>query len=305
LTKELARGLGVYTVGEVEERTGVPAASLRQWERRYGFPDPERSESGYRYYSEADLELIRRMRDLVADGVPPSRAAVMVREGAPVGSTARPADDLARELGDALIALDAERSERVLGEAVALHPLETVLLDVIGPAMVRIGDLWHAGEVSVATEHFASNLVQGRLRGLLRLQQGQARGRRVVVACAPGERHEIGALVLAILLGRAGFDPVYLGSDTPVPDLAALVREEEAEAVLLSATSREAAAGLRAERATLRELPALLVLGGAAFAREPELAAEVGGVFLGNDARKAVRELGALLAKRRPAADGA
>src|SRR5690606_36321249 len=89
------------------------------------------------------------------------------------------------------------------------------------------------------------------------------------------------------------------------PALAGLVREEEAEAVLHSATSREAAAGLRAERATLRELPALLVLGGAAFAREPELAAEVGGVFLGNDARKAVRELGALLAKRRPAADGA
>ena len=74
MTKEV-RVDGKYTVREVEERTGVPASSLRQWERRYGFPKPERSESGYRYFSEGDIDAISRMRDLVAEGVPPSRAA--------------------------------------------------------------------------------------------------------------------------------------------------------------------------------------------------------------------------------------
>src|SRR5690554_2276947 len=93
---------GRFTVCEVEERTGVPASSLRQWERRYGFPDPQRSPSGYRYYSDAYLAAIIRMRDLVADGVPPSSAAVLVgTQLAPVNEV-RSTEALPSELGDAL-----------------------------------------------------------------------------------------------------------------------------------------------------------------------------------------------------------
>jgi len=291
--------VGKYTVGEVEERTGVPASSLRQWERRYGFPTPERSASGYRYYSETDLAAIVRMRDLVAEGVPASRAAAMVKEAQTVAVAARPTSDLARDLAAELVSLDADGAERVLAEAVALYPVDVVLLEVVRAALVRVGDLWHAGEIGVATEHFASNLMQARLRGLLGMLPDLEGGHRVIVACAPGEHHEMGALVLATLLRRAGFKVFYLGANTPVADLAELAREQEADAVLLSVTTREPLMGLRGEREALRSLSALLVLGGAAVASEPELAAELGGVFLGNDARKVVPELGALLSKAR------
>lgn len=288
---------GKYTVGEVEERTGVAASSLRQWERRYMFPTPERSASGYRYYSDSDIALIKRMRDLVADGVPPSRAAVMVREPPTLEAGIRAAHELSSELADSLCALDTERAERVLTEAIALYPLDAVLLDVIRPAMVLVGDRWHAGTISVTTEHFASNYVQGRLRGLLRMMPSAARSHRVVVSCGPGERHEIGALILAILLRRAGFDVIYLGADTPIVDLLELVRARGPEAVLLSVTARQSIGRLRAERSLLSSVSSLLILGGEAVAAEPQLAAELGAVFLGNDLRQVVPALDALLSK--------
>src|SRR5690554_331660 len=292
---------GKFTVREVEERTGVPATSLRQWERRYGFPDPERSESGYRYYSERDVEAIVRMRDLVADGVAPSRAAVMAQEARAVSATVRSAGALALELSDALMRLNAQEAEGVWAEAVALYPVDAVMLDVIAPTLVRIGDLWHAGEVSVATEHFASNFLQGRVRGLLRMMPGVGRSYKVVVACAPGEQHEMGALRLATLLKRAGFHVVYLGADTPVADLVQLVQSGGFDAVLLSANSPASLGRLREARAQLRGMPALLLLGGAALAGTPERAADIGGVFLGNDLRKVVPELEALLSRGRAA----
>lgn len=292
---------GKFTVREVEERTGVPATSLRQWERRYGFPDPERAESGYRYYSERDVAGILRMRDLVADGVAPSRAAVMAREAHAATADVRSAEALALELGDALIRLDAQAAERLWAEAVSLYTVDTVMLDVITPALVRIGDLWHEGQVSVATEHFASNFLQGRVRSLLRMMPVVGRNYRVVVACAPGEQHEIGALMLATLLKRAGFQVVYLGANTPVADLVQLVQREGFDAVLLSANSAGVLARLREERDLLRDMPALLLLGGGALARAPEQAAEIGGVFLGNDLRKVVPELEALLSRGKAA----
>lgn len=290
---------GKYTVKEVEERTGVPASSLRQWERRYGFPKPERSESGYRYFSEGDIAAIGRMRDLVAEGVPPSRAAEMVVETESSTVGPRSEQDLATELVEALVALDESRAEDVLSVAVALYPLDVVLLDVMRPALVQVGELWHAGSISVATEHFASNYLQGRLRGLLRVMPDAGGGPRIVVACAPGEQHEIGGLILAVLLKRSGFGVVYLGANTPISDLASLVSEHRADAVMMSITTRESLAQLKAGRSLLRSLPGLLVLGGKALEQSPELAAELGGVFLGNDARKVVPELRALLSKGR------
>ncbi|MDF1524529.1 MAG: MerR family transcriptional regulator, partial [Trueperaceae bacterium] len=101
---------GKYTVNEVEERTGVPATTLRQWERRYGLPLPERSESGYRLYGDVDLDDIRAMKAHVDDGVPASRAAEMVKERAKPLTGPRPIAGLRQDLVEALVALDDARA---------------------------------------------------------------------------------------------------------------------------------------------------------------------------------------------------
>lgn len=289
---------GKYTVAEVEQRSGVPASSLRQWERRYGLPRPQRSSSGYRLYGEDDLRQIEAMRGLIADGVPASRAAELVREWGRVSAVPRPAAELAGELAEALMTLDEARSGSVLSEAFALHAVEDVLLDIITPAMVTVGDRWHAGEILVTTEHFASNYIQGRLRSLLALMPGRVSARRVVVACAPKEFHELGALVLAVLLRRAGVDAVYLGADTPLADLMAMTRALRPDAVVVSALGAGAVAELAFHREQLHALETLFVVGGQAFEDAPGSARDVGGIYLGNDLRKVIPELIALLDAR-------
>lgn len=289
---------GKYTVAEVEARSGVPASSLRQWERRYGFPKPRRSSSGYRLYDDEDLRQIEIMRKLIADGVLASRAAAMVSEQAGARAGPRPLTELTNELVEALVALEDARAGRVLSEAFALHDVENVLLDLVTPAMAKIGDLWHSGEILVATEHFATNLMQGRLHGLLSLMPGAGRSQPALVTCAPKERHELGALILAVLLNRAGFDAVYLGADTPVHDVVEMARLLRPTAVFISARMDAAVAQLRAHGAELRALEPLLVFGGHAFGAAPALAEELGGLFLGNEIHEVIPEVERLLEAR-------
>ena len=132
---------GKYTVNEVEERTKVPASTLRQWERRYGFPKPDRADSGYRLYSDADVAHIETMKFHIADGVPASRAAELVK----FTLSARGSRSL-REMRETLVgafrAFDEAQANEILSEAHALHTVEGVLLELFQGAMEDIGALW-------------------------------------------------------------------------------------------------------------------------------------------------------------------
>lgn len=274
---------GKYTVNEVEERTRVPASTLRQWERRYGFPSPERSDAGYRLYSDQDLRLIEAMKRHVEDGVPASRAAELTQRGAFADAGPRPQSELVGGLVRALTALDEARAGEVLSEAFALHPVEVVLLEVIQPALIDIGQRWHDGELPITTEHFASSYLETRLRALLALAANDQSQRAVIVACAPLERHQLGALMLALVLRRAGYRVYFLGADTPLADLAEMARALRPLAVLLSATLPASLEPLKEARTLLKAPAPLLVFGGRAFENQPELARSLGGLYLGND----------------------
>lgn len=284
-----------YTVNEVEERTQVPAGTLRQWERRYGYPQPERSQSGYRLYSQTDIDHIEAMKDYIADGIPASRAAELVRNRVPV-ETPRSSEDLAVMLVHALLDFDEARADRVLSEAHGLHPVETVLLDVMRPGMVDIGQRWHDGEITVSTEHFASSYLLGRIRNLMTLS-GHTRSRSartVLVACAPLDQHELGPMMLAVLLRRAGYRVVYIGANTPVTDLHTTAANLEPDAVVISATTPEAIELLDADRDALAAMAPLLAFGGPAFEDAPERAADFGGYAITGGIDGAVDRIEAL-----------
>ncbi len=276
----------------------MPAATLRQWERRYGCPKPERSESGYRLYADADLRVIETMKRYVDDGVPASRAADLVRASLAAGADreGRAGTALSADLVEALIDLDEPRADRVLGEAHALHPLETVLGEVIAPTLVEIGDRWHDGRITTANEHFASSYLQGRLLSLLSLAGGaHPDAPSALVACAPHDRHEIGALMLAVVLRRHGYRVSYLGADTPVADLVALAFERKPDAVLISATGVESLAALNARREDLLQAAPVVAFGGRAFDADPAAAERLGGHYLADNVVDAVERFGALI----------
>lgn len=285
-----------YTVNEVEERTQVPAGTLRQWERRYGFPQPERSASGYRLYSDDDIEHIAAMKEYIDDGIPASRAAELVRNRPPAQST-RSKEELEGMLVQALLDFDEARADRVLSEAHGLHPVETVMLDIMRAGLVDIGQRWHDGEITISTEHFASSYLLGRVRNLMSLS-GHNRNRNartVLVACAPLDQHELGAMMLAVLLRRAGYRVVYIGANTPVQDLHDTADDLTPDAVVISATTPQALERLESERAAFEGMAPLLAFGGPAFEAEPDRAAAFGGRVLGQDIVGAVDRFEALL----------
>jgi MerR family transcriptional regulator, light-induced transcriptional regulator len=284
-------GIGKYTVNEVEERTGVPAATLRQWERRYGFPLPERSDSGYRLYGDDDLRHIRAMKQHIEDGVPASRAAAMVRSEGDVERGPRSLAALRADLVEALVALDEGLADRVIGEAHALHPLEDVVLDLFRSTMTELGERWHAGRIATTTEHFASSYIQGRLRQLMGLAGNSRNGQRVIVACAPHDQHEIGAMMLAVMLRREGYHVLYVGANTPVADLADMARAVRPAAVMVSASSLESVDHLLAQRAHLEGLAPVVAFGGHGINEDPRRAELLGGVYLGDDVPQALRLL--------------
>lgn len=278
----MRKDMGVYTIAEVEERVGLSSALLRQWERRYGFPRPERSPGGHRLYSEADLDALEDIKRSIAGGVAPAQAVKRYLEGL-TQEGPRPPEALSLELENALLQADLEAAERALSEAFRLHPLEEVVMEVISPVLRRIGDGWHLGRVTTAQEHLASTYLRGRLQELLNLMGGSL-GPAVVVSTLPGEQHELGGLITALFLRRAGYQVFYLGPNTPLQDLRGFVRRVEARAAVLSAVQAVSLESL--PQGALADLAPVVVVGGRAAEGTPGLVERLGARYLGNDPRE-------------------
>src|SRR5689334_22400933 len=130
----------VFNTKAVARETGVPADTFRAWERRYGVPRPQRTEGGHRLYSDWDVAIIRWLRDRTAEGMNISQAVQLLKSAIEAGgeaadTEARAIERLCEELVVALTNFDASLAERLVGEAFALYPFETVLIEMIQPAM--------------------------------------------------------------------------------------------------------------------------------------------------------------------------
>jgi DNA-binding transcriptional MerR regulator len=222
-------------IGELSRRAGVSVDRLRSWERRYGVLQPTRTPAGYRLYSPADERRVRAMQEHLAAGVSAAEAADAVL-GAARRDPPAPQDVRRRraELAAALTGFDEPRALALLGAVLTQLGDEAAIDAVIFPVLRQIGEGWASGALHVGQEHFASTLVAARL--LERFQALAAPGAaRAVLACAPGERHTLGLIALAIGLRRRGWSVTYLGADTPIPDLRRAVDQLRPEMVVLSA----------------------------------------------------------------------
>lgn len=292
----------IYNTKAVARETGVPPDTFRAWERRYGVPQPQRTQGGHRLYSERDIAVIRWLRDRTGEGMNISHA-VMLLERAPDEPVAAHTTDQPRSLEQsveqvimALTHFDGGRAEILISEAFALHPFERVLLDLIQPAMVEIGERWHRGEINIAAEHYTTEFVRRKLASLLNVFEGQTTSETIIVGCAPRELHDIGIMFASLFLVRRGYHVVYLGPQVPLNDLLETVRTVKPQLVCLSASTLETALLLRdVVEALVREFPDVRVgYGGRIFNQHPELRGSMGGSFLGQDARELVDTISGL-----------
>jgi MerR family transcriptional regulator, light-induced transcriptional regulator len=227
-------------IGELSRRSGVSPELLRAWERRYGLLQPERTAGGLRLYSVADLERVREMQRHIGEGVAAREAADLAkqppartnRETTGVPEAAR--SDLAR----ATEAFDETAAQALIDELLARTTTDTLLSDVVIPFLHELGGRWERGEVSIAQEHFASNLLRGRLLGLAR-GWGRGPGPRALLACPEGEHHDLGLIAFGLALRERGWRIDYLGSNTPVTSIAEAAEAIEPELLVLSAVTAE------------------------------------------------------------------
>jgi methanogenic corrinoid protein MtbC1 len=273
---------GHLRIGELSRRVGVNPELLRAWELRYGLLQPSRSPGGFRLYSPADEERVKRMRAFQTQGLSAAEAARLALDSTAAADT--PASDgevaLNREpLAQALERFDEPAAQAAFDRALSAVSVESLLRDLVIPYLHDLGERWEAGTASVAQEHFASNFLRGRLLGLAR-GWGQGGGPLAILACAPGELHDLPLIAFGLALRAHGWRIAFLGPDTPLGTLADTAAKLEPRLVVLSATSAQRLARVRDDLATLAgSTPVALAGGGATNA----LAESVGADRLAGD----------------------
>lgn len=273
------------SIGALSRATAIPVETLRTWESRYGFPVPERRPSGHRVYPLSTVPRLRRISEALARGhragqvVPVPDADLRRLLAAAPPADAAPADSPSLAKGDVLPLLrlvESFESDRLthalLSASARLGPLP-FLETVVAPLLREVGDAWAKGRLQVRHEHFVSERLGDVLRSLRLPLEERAGGPLVVFSTLPGEAHGLGLQMAALVVASAGCRILYLGTETPVPDLVALTRDlgARALAVSVSASGRKprTAALLRRVRGTLPRRTALLVGGEGAPAPSP------------------------------------
>ena len=268
----MSESTGLLRIGELSRRSGVSPELLRAWERRYGLLEPTRSTGGLRLYSATDLDRVRAMQQHLAEGLAAAEAAALAGRAEPRADQAVAFSPAAarRDLDASLSGFDEARAHAVLDELLSTATLDSILSDVLIPFLRELGERWERGEITVAQEHFASSVLRGRLLGLAR-GWDRGIGPRVLLSCAPGERHDLGLIAFGLALRARGFRILYLGADTPIESVAQTARAVRPHVVVISAVSAERFKEIaRALRELATEYP--VYLGGAG-------AAAVGGEF--------------------------
>jgi DNA-binding transcriptional MerR regulator/methylmalonyl-CoA mutase cobalamin-binding subunit len=223
-------------IGELSRRSGVSPELLRAWERRYDLLRPERSAGGLRLYSSADLERVRLMRHHMTQGLAAREAAALAVR--PTATAAFDPHAACAALDRATDAFDEPLAQAVIDDLLAVATVDALLSEVVVPYLHALGERWERGEVSIAQEHFASNVLRGRLLGLAR-GWGRGTGPRALLACPEGERHDLGLIAFGLALRERGWRIDYLGSDTPAESIAEAARVIEPALLVLSAVTAE------------------------------------------------------------------
>ncbi len=254
------------SIGALSRATGVPVETLRTWEARYGFPVPERKPSGHRVYPTSSIPRLLRIAEALARGhragqvVAASDAALdellQSTPAAPALQPAAPPDQRSTaDLLDHVARFDADRLTRaLLAEWARRSPVEFAA-DVIAPLVREAGNAWAEKRLEIRHEHFLSERVGDLLRSLRLPLEERARGPLVVLGSLPGESHSLGLQMVALVLAAAGCRLLFLGTEVPPEQMAALARDLGARALGLSVSS---ATGGAAANAQLRRLRAAL-----------------------------------------------
>lgn len=301
-----------YSVQRVSDLTGINPVTLRAWERRYGILKPGRDENQYRLYSDQDLAILRWLINKKNGGVSISNAAANLRDMMAQNTWPEvipfefaqtktrslvPPQKYVDDLFNLLTKHHEADAARLFEDAVSKFDLETLFEKIITPTLVSIGEAWFRGQLMISTEHFATAFVLSRLNNLYISLPVISKGPGILIGGAPTEDHEMGALMMAVLLRNRGYRVEFLGANLHLDDLVDYSLQTKPALVIMTAsTNRVAMELLRAEAKFNTITPApIFGYAGFAFDFDSELAQKIPGTYLGNSMVKALDKIKQLL----------
>jgi DNA-binding transcriptional MerR regulator len=224
-----------WSVGTVAERLGVPAATLRSWDRRYGIGPSQRTEGGHRRYGEEDIQRVRVMARFTARGVPAQSAArvalsmdadrlLIETDGDRDARSTADRQDAVEAICSAALSLDAESLSRIYQRTLRDRDLVSAWTEVFAPALRTVGDRWGDGSLGVECEHLASEVLATELRTVIRLSRPHAPNGDIVLACADEEQHHLPLLAVEAELASHGVAALGLGARMPTDALQRLLK---------------------------------------------------------------------------------
>jgi len=288
-----------FTIKTVQNRTGIKPVTLRAWERRYNLLEPMRMPNGYRLYSEQDIQLLLWVQRRVESGVSISQVVQQFNqirekddwpESVQTYSPAkkrkkapRPAIDYAEMLFGALVSHNEERTAIIFEECQVYFELLTIFQEVIDPCLELLEESWFLGDIPIATRHMSSQIIKGRLMGIMQGLPMIKEGALILVGCGPEGMNEMRAMMLAVLLRQNNYHVEYLGPDLPTDDLIDYSKISRPKLICLSINSEPTAFLLKdfsEQLSRLRGKPRLAYFG--RYVTQNEDAREkLGGIYLG------------------------
>ena len=271
------------SIGALSRATDISVETLRTWERRYGYPQPERKASGHRVYAVESVPRLRRIAHALTCGhrarevVPASDAelAALLRT-APASASVVPVQPVSADIGELLRTVERfdgiNLTRLLLAEWARLGPLD-FLRGLIAPLVQEVGDRWAKGTLEIRHEHFLSERVGDLLRTVRHPFDERATGPLVVLVTLPGEAHGLGLQMAALIIAAAGCRVCYVGTEVPLDEAVQLASDLGATGLAISVSEASAGRSTAARITRLRrDLPrrTTLLIGGSGAPRASE-----------------------------------
>lgn len=275
------RGLSIQAVSEL---LGIPAPTIRSWERRYGVARTERTGGGHRRYTAAEIADLRHMRDEISRGRRTSEAAALVRDTAEADEPYRSFIDAFVDVADSM---NPRQLDYLLDHCRDRFGVEEAICKIVLPGLRKVGVAWQTGRCDITQEQLVTRTARGWLKKVLSAEPGPRHRERIVLSCGPGDLHTVGLEAMEVLLSRRGWECHLLGERIPPTHLtAAIERTQAAATIVVSHIASSRRATVTALQAADRTSTRLFYAGNAFLA--PTTRKGVPGCYLGEDLIEAV-----------------
>ncbi|WP_211747413.1 MerR family transcriptional regulator [Paenibacillus sp. Marseille-Q4541] len=246
----------MYSIKQVTEMLGIPAVTLRAWENRYHAVEPMRTDSGYRMYSEQNVEDLRWLKEqidshhmsishavrlLQSHKEEQSKADAILAEPIPQGGTEDALRKMEDQIYQSLYQFQGERANALIDFGFTMYGYDAMFYRVLVPILIRVGDAWENGRASVAQEHFMTQLISQRFYQFFHLFPIYPHLPKVLALCPQGEHHQVGLLLFSLFLRKNGAEVLYLGANTPTDGVIPILEDQKIDLVCVSVTNEDMA----------------------------------------------------------------